>query len=345
MRGASSRLTLVMAASSLVPTLVALALIWRSTLSAQWRFAAIAALLVLSIGSVTFVASRSRYRLRTISNLIAALREGDFSFRARQHTRADPFDEVVTEVNLLAENLRRQRVEDLEATALVREVMAEIDVAVFTFDAELKLRLVNQRGERLLRQPVERLLARSAADLGLSDCLSGDSHRLTDLSFPGGPGRWEVRRGTFRAGGLPHHLLVLSDLTSTLREEERQAWQRLIQVLRHEINNSLAPIDSLAQSLGTLLSRDPRPWDWEDDVREGLGVIRERSKALNRFMTAYTRLTRLPEPRLIRVEVETWVRRVADLESRMPVTVAAGPALTINADGDQLEIVSPVGGG
>jgi signal transduction histidine kinase len=160
---------------------------------------------------------------------------------------------------------------------------------------------------------------------------------VSDLAFAGGAGRWDIRRSTFREGGLPHQLLVLSDLTQTLREEEREAWRRLVQVLRHEINNSLAPIDSLAGSLARQLDRDPRPGGWEDGMREGLSVIRNRSKALNRFMTAYSRLTRVPKPTLRRVAVGEWVRRVADLETRRRVAVLAGPDLTIDADGDQLD--------
>jgi signal transduction histidine kinase len=146
-----------------------------------------------------------------------------------------------------------------------------------------------------------------------------------------------VRQGTFREEGAPHRLLVLSDLTRTLREEERQAWQRLIQVLRHEINNSLAPIDSLAGSLATLLQREPRPEDWESDLTEGLEVISDRTKALNRFMTAYSRLTRLPKPKLAPVEVGGWIRRIAGLETRQQVIVTGGPEITIRADGDQLD--------
>lgn len=198
-------------------------------------------------------------------------------------------------------------------------------------------RLVNRRGERLLNERHERLSGRLAADLGLEECLSGRAPRVVDLSLPGGSGRWEIRRSTFREDGLPHQLLVLSDLTQTLREEERQAWRRLVQVLRHEINNSLAPIDSLAGSLAALIGREPRPHDWESDMCAGLSVIRDRSRALNRFMTAYSRLTRLPKPTPAAVDVAEWVRRVVDLETRKRVVVEAGPDLTIEADGDQLD--------
>ena len=132
-------------------------------------------------------------------------------------------------------------------------------------------------------------------------------------------------------------MLVIADLSRPLREEERQAWQRLIRVLGHELNNSLAPIRSMAGTLGSLLAREPRAPDWEEDMRRGLEVIKIRAEALSRFMEAYARLARLPTPKLQPVEVSSMVRRVAGLETRLKVTVLPGPALTIRADGDQLE--------
>src|ERR1700736_127488 len=119
-------------------------------------------------------------------------------------------------------------------------------------------------GKNLLGHPMDKLLGRNADDLGLAACYEVDEDEPLTLSFPGGSGRWGVRRSTFRAHGLPHELLVLTDLSRTLREEERRAWQRLVRVLGHEMNNSLAPIKSLAGSLETLLRRDPPPTDWQD---------------------------------------------------------------------------------
>lgn len=317
--------------------LVALILLWTGdfTPKVQWTLTLFVVLGGLAFGSALM--QRVVFPLRTVSNMLAALREGDFSLRAHQTGSDDALSQVMFEVNALGDTLRQQRLGALEATALLRKVMAEIDVAVYAFDSEQKLRLVNRRGERLLKQGRERLRGRLAADLGLEECLSGPAPRVADLSLPGGSGRWEIRRSTFREGGLPHQLLVLSDLTQTLRDEERQAWRRLIQVLRHEINNSLAPIDSLAGSLAALIGRDPRPEDWESDMCGGLSVIRDRSRALNRFMTAYSRLTRLPKPTRAAVNVANWVRRVVDLETRQRVVVEAGPELTIEADGDQLD--------
>jgi signal transduction histidine kinase len=171
----------------------------------------------------------------------------------------------------------------------------------------------------------------------LGECLQGDVARTFEKTFPGGAGRWGMRRSTFWERGMPHQLLVLADLSRALREEERQAWQRLLRVLGHELNNSLAPIKSIAASLESLLTRDPPPDDWREDMQRGLAVIASRTEALNRFMEAYTRLARLPQPRFQPVNVSDLIRRVVKLETRLSVALLPGPDVIIQADGDQLE--------
>jgi nitrogen fixation/metabolism regulation signal transduction histidine kinase len=331
------RILLLALAAGFPAALVALFMLWTGpyTPKVQWT------LTVVIVGVWTGCSFSVRHRvvlpLQTLSNLLAALRESDFSIRARGASGDDPLGAVMLEVNVLASTLHDQRLGALEAGALLRTVMVEIDVAVFTFDREQTLRLVNRAGERLLAQPAEQILGRTAPDLGLRACLDGVSPRIEDVTFPGGSGRFEVRRTTFRQGGVPHQLLVLADVSRPLRDEERQAWQRLIRVIGHEINNSLAPIKSIAGSLESMLARDDMPHDWNDDMRRGLAVIAARSDALSRFTTAYARLAKLPAPRLDSVNVPELVRRVAGVETRLGVRINEGPDLTIRADRDQLE--------
>ncbi|MBV8551787.1 MAG: ATP-binding protein [Acidobacteriaceae bacterium] len=277
--------------------------------------------------------------LRTLANLLEAMREGDYSIRARVENPKEPLGEVMQQVNAMAATLRDQRLGAVEATALLRKVMEEIDVAAFAFDPQQTLRLVNRAGERLLAQPAERLLARDATSLGLGEYLIGESEQTIQRAFPGATGRWGIRRSQFREGGRPHQLLVVTDLTRPLREEELQAWQRLVRVLGHELNNSLTPIKSIAQSLENLIKTDPRPDDWTEDMSRGLNVIAARSEALSRFMSAYARLAKLPSPKFGPVEVNALLRRVTSLETRMPVFFEECPPLTIQGDADQLEQV------
>jgi two-component system nitrogen regulation sensor histidine kinase NtrY len=327
-----------MALASASPgAIISLIFLWTGdyTPKVQWTLTVV--IVAFCLGFAFALRERVVLPLQTLSNLLAALGEGDFSIRARGARGGDPLGEVMIEVNTLVETLRHQRLDALEATTLLRKVMAEIDVAVYTFDEDRELTFVNRAGAELLAQVPERMLGRRAEELGLEDCLDGEAPRVINTAFPGGVGRWEIRRSLFRQGGLPHSLLVLSDLSQPLREEERQAFQRLIRVIGHEMNNSLAPIKSIAGSLATIVQRDPPPSDWRDDVQRGLGVIESRSESLSRFMSAYARLAKLPPPKLAPLEVGALVDRVVTLEKGHNLQVAGGPRLLVQGDGDQLE--------
>jgi len=317
--------------------LISAVLLWTGDYSPRLQWTLVLFICVIWLGLAFAVRRRVVFPLQTLSNLLAALGEGDYSIRARRSRAGDALSEVMREVNALSETLRQQRLGALEATTLLRKVMAEIDVAVFAFDDSQRLRLTNRAGERLLAHSVEQLLGKSAEELGLADCLVGESLPSIQRSFPGGSGRWGVRRGSFREGGVPHQLVVLSDLSRALRDEERQAWQRLLRVLGHELNNSLAPIKSMAATLESLLARNPRPADWQDDMMRGLAVIASRAEALGRFMGDYARLARLPQPSWRPVTVSEWLQRVVKLEHRIAIVLSPGPALVIQADSDQLE--------
>ena len=319
------RILLLALCAGLASTVVALILLWSGGYSSKLQWT-LTVLMILTWLSFAFTAqSRVVFPLRTLSNLLAALREGDFSIRARGANEGDALGEVLREVNALGETLRQQRLGALEATALLRKVMEEVDVAVFAIDGNGALRLVNRAGERILNQPEERLLGGNAADLGLAEYLTGETPRIEQIAFPGKSGRWEIHRGNFREAGLAHQLLVITDLSRALRDEERQAWQRLIRVLGHELNNSLAPIKSVAENLGSMLARKDRDPDWADDMRSGLNIIAARTDGLARFMSAYARLAKLPPPTFQGVDVGVWIRRVTGLESRLQVKLQAWP--------------------
>jgi len=326
-------------ASALPGALISLIFLWTGDFTPKVQWTLTVVIVAFCLGFAFALRERVVLPLQTLSNLLAALGEGDFSIRARGARGGDPLGEVLIEVNTLVETLRHQRLDALEATTLLRKVMAEIDVAVFTFDEDQELKFVNQAGARLLSQRAERLLGRRADEIGLQDCLAGEAPRVINTAFPGGVGRWEIRRSSFRQGGLPHELLVLSDLSQPLREEERQAWQRLIRVIGHEMNNSLAPIKSIAGSLSTIVERDPPAADWRDDVQRGLGVIGSRAESLSRFMSAYARLAKLPPPKFAALDVAAVIDRVVALEKGHNIENAGGPRLTIQGDSDQLEQV------
>jgi len=331
------RILFLALAAGLGSTLVAMILLWTGPYSSKLQWTLTVVMIITWLSFAFAAQSRVVFPLRTLSNLLAALREGDFSIRARGANVEDALGEVLREVNALGETLRQQRLGALEATALLRKVMEEIDVAVFAFDGNGCLRLVNRAGERVLAQPEERLLGRTAEELALAECLQGETPRIAQIAFPGKSGRWEIHRGSFREGGLAHQLLVITDLSRALRDEERQAWQRLIRVLGHELNNSLAPMKSIAENLTSMLGRKVRAADWQEDMRSGLTVIAARTDGLARFMNAYARLAKLPPPIFQPLDVGQWIRRVAGLEPRLQVQLKPGPEVKIQADQAQLD--------
>ncbi len=288
-------------------------------------------------GFAAAVRERVASPLRTLANLLEAMREGDYSIRSRGARGEEALGDVMAQVNEMGATLREQRLGALEATTLLRKVMEEIDVAIFAFDGNRKLKLVNRAGERLVAQAAERIMNADAESLGLAEFLEGAETRNVQQTFPSGSGRWGIHRALFREGGLPHQLLVVTDLTRALREEELQAWQRLVRVLGHELNNSLAPIKSIAGSLEMLVKRDPLPIDWREDTSRGLSIIATRSEGLSRFLGSYARLAKLPRPVLGPIDVGTWIRQVANLEQRIAPALTAGPDMTIQGDRDQLE--------
>jgi two-component system, NtrC family, nitrogen regulation sensor histidine kinase NtrY len=277
-------------------------------------------------------------RLGTMASVLTSFREGDFSIRAQATKGNALLDETIEELNQLGDTLREHRLGELEAWSLLRKVMAEVDVVVLAFDNDGRLKLANDAAAKALGvSSATSLFGTYANQLGVEELVQGTVPRIVRDSAVLGTGPWELRRGSFRLSGKPHDLVVLSDVSGALREQEREAWKRLIRVMGHEINNSLAPIQSISESLRTLLNQDPLPEGWQQDAEGGLSVVARRSEALGRFMSAYAKLARLPPPTMAVFQVASWVERVVALELRVPIHMLGGPEIELVGDADQLE--------
>ena len=311
-------------------------LLWRADFTPEVRWT----LLVIVYGAWFVAASTARQlavrSLNLIANLLGALREGDYSIRGLSARSGSSMAMVMREVNDLGSTLQRQRTEAVESTTLLTHVMEQIAVAVFAFDPTHRLLLVNKAAERLVGRPAIELTNLPASALGFNEYLTGDPRRLIDRTFGGRRGRYEVRRALFYRDGRPHHLVVMADLSQALREEEQAAWQRIVRVLSHEINNSLTPIKSIAHSLRRIVDRAPE-FQRSEEVLQGLSLIEERSGALGRFLRSYAQLARLPKPNPRHVNLPALIGRVVELEERLPVIVHPAAELTLSADSDQLE--------
>lgn len=317
-----------------LPALTAACVLALASGDSSWRFALVAIAAVITLLLARWQYRRLVFPVYTLSGLLEALRQGDYSLRGVQ---GGVLGDAIYDINALAERLQRERLEFEESSYLLGKTLAALDSAVFVFDERQRLRLLNPAGQRLLDAERHRLFGLGAAELGLAPLLEGPPARLLAHAFPGRSGRFEIRHAPLRSGGRGGQLLVVNDVGRVLREEERAAWQRLLRVLGHEVNNSLAPIQSMAGTLAVLAARDPLPEDWREDFRGGLELIGHRAEALGRFLSSYSRLARLPPPQPSAVELSALVAKVARLEQRLPVTVEAGEPLTVLADPDQLE--------
>ncbi len=327
------RLVLLLAVPGL---LVSGVLIWLQSWTVESKLALLAIELLLCALIAAALHDHIVRPLQTLANVVGSLRDEDYSFRARLAVPNDALGELSLEVNALADLLSRHRTGAIEAAALLQRVVEEVDIPIFAFDPGGKLRLVNSAGEKLLQQSSGQLLGRMASELGLHTSLSCENESLLTLPFSGGA-RWVVRRSSFRQQGIPHMLVVLSDVSRALREEERSAWQRLIRVIGHELNNSLAPIKSIAGSLNSQLSKTNLQDEQRQDFERGLAIIETRAASLNRFLQAYRQLAQMPPPELRPCSVSALVTHVAALETRVRVNVIPGPDVTLLADHGQLE--------
>jgi len=283
---------------------------------------------------VSFLMEQIVRPMQTLANVVAALREDDYSFRARGARRNDALGDLALEVNALAGMLQAQRTGALEAVALLERVMASVESPVLAFDRGGQLLMLNAAGERALGTTSTKALGRSAQDLHVTHLLESNDGELVHLrQHMSQTDRWVVKRSYFRSRGVQHTLLMLSNVSKALRDEERLAWERLIRVLGHEINNSLTPIKSIAGSLRSrLVAGEASP-----DFERGLAVIEDRAESLNRFLQAYRQLMRLPTPKPERVSLAALIHRVAQLEARLPVAIAESEDTIVRVDPVQIE--------
>jgi two-component system, NtrC family, nitrogen regulation sensor histidine kinase NtrY len=319
--------------------LLSLVLLWNSGISLDHKMESTALLIILWLGLSFSTRGHVVNSLRILSNVISAVKDEDFSFRATNAAPGDALGELSLEINNLSRALAEERLGSMETASLLRKILAEADTIIFTFSPDNRLRIVNRSGTRFLGKKEEDLINRTAQELGIADLLEGPVSEVLSRDISGGGKRWIVRRASFRQNGQPHRLVVLAEASEALRAEEQLAWQRLIRVLSHEINNSLAPIGTIARTLGRMAATMELPPPLSENLNHGLEVIHERADSLGRFLQSYTRVAHVPAPQKRPVPVNTLISHVAALERRLAVKLVRGPRIHVSVDPDQLEQV------
>jgi two-component system nitrogen regulation sensor histidine kinase NtrY len=290
-------------------------------------------ILVVLLGSLlTFycvyqIHHKIAYQFRSLSNLLNSMVQGDYTLRARSVQGSGALDELTATLNRLAERLSQQRWESVESQLLLTTVIEHIDVAIVALSEDNTLRLLNPAAKKLLSdtsESHERLLGQLAF---VQSCPSG-WHQVVELSLGHQQGRFNIHLEEFRESGRQHKLLFIADVRTLLRSEEIRAWQSLVRVMSHEINNSLSPIASISQTLSRLIDRDAADTAYHEDLLKGLAIIGERANGLSQFVESYKQLAKLPEPQKQHASVRLLCEKACALFKRSSIAIES----TIDAE-------------
>jgi len=279
------------------------------------------------------------YQFRSISNLLEALIQGDYALRARSDQSGGALDELVSAMNDLAQGMSQQRWESVESQLLLRTIIEHIDVAIIALTQNNQIRFSNPAADHLLQLHNPSSNQQLLQQLAFVQELTSGCHQLVELSLGYQQGRFNVYIEEFRDAGKQHKLLFITDMRSLLRTEERKAWQDLIRVISHEINNSLSPIASISQTLKRLIERDVRGETLAEDLREGLHIISERAIGLSQFVESYKQLAKLPEPQIQPLAIRPLVEKIVALFNHTAIEIETEINFTLQLDPIQFEQV------
>jgi nitrogen fixation/metabolism regulation signal transduction histidine kinase len=293
-------------------------------------------LLVAWTGFLVMASHRSiSSHLRSIDNLLEALETEDYSLRATDQYGTDELGSVYARVNKLAESMQYKRVAESELHFLLEKVIEQIDVAIVVFDSQLAISMLNPRCCELLAKSPAELVGTPLAESEFTRLPWKDT--LVDYEFPGASGKWKITWQEYREQGRPGRILYISDLQTVLAEQELKTWKNLIRVIAHEVNNSLAPISSISQSLISLIEPANMPAEWRAKVVSVLEVIGQRSESLKTFISQYAQIARLPEPNMTEVSLQSLFKKATSMFEGQQFEIK-GLADSTPAYGDALQL-------
>lgn len=333
----SHRMLFSVLAAGFPAVVLCLILLWNNPYSLDHKLEGTALTLISWLGLSFSARGAFVHSLRVLANVVSSMQEEDFSFRATGAFQGDALGELAIEINSLAQALEEERLGSLERASLLSKVMNEAGAIILAFSPDGKVRLLNKAATELLGKEENQILNHTASELGIGHLLGREASETITRQFGNMEKRLLVRRTWFRQHGIQHRLVVLSEASEALRAEERSAWQRLIRVLNHEINNSLAPIKSISRTLSRMPAIAALPPEARELLSHGLEVIGSRAESLNRFLQSYAALARLPRPNKQTFDLAALMRHVSKLESRLDVTVNDGPPVRVKMDRDQIE--------
>ena len=275
----------------------------------------------------------SAFQFRSLSNLLDAMNQGDYSLRASSVDGDIARNELVNSINNLAKRLNRQRLESIENQLLLRTVIDHIDVAIIAVNDDNELILSNPAANKLLQLPTSPSHTNNLSQqLSSVDSLVGGQSKVMKLTFAGHLAKYNVHVESFRYAGQQQKLLFLTDVSLLLRTEERNAWQSLVRVISHEINNSLAPIASISETLKRAMAKQQNTSQESSNLFEGLQVISQRANNLKDFVNSYRQITKLPEPKKKITSIANLVEKVIPLFQTNKILLGSSPEVSLSID-------------
>ena len=305
-----------------------------------WRIALalVAACVYLVLGRLARRALADRDRLiEAVADGIAGLRDGDYSVAVAAPRDDAPLQRLVENYNGIGARLRAQRQDLYQRELLLDTVIQATPLALVLTNSSgtvlygnLAARQMFHAGHKLEGLAFPELLARMP--MALREAYSGEQDTLFTVEIDGESQVHHLSQRRFLLNGQPHRLCLLKQLTRELNAREVSTWKRVIRVIAHEINNSVAPIASLAQS-GQRLAAAPD----EAQLKRVFGAIEERMSHLAGFVDGYSRFAKLPRPRLAPVE---WRAFLESLRAMAPFERdGEWPRRTAHLDESQMQQV------
>ena len=300
--------------------------------------------LVVAFANVR-IYQKASYQFRSLTNLLEAMTNGDYSLRARSKENSGALNELIDSINGLANRLQRQKQISIESQLLLKMVIDHIDVAVIALSEEnvetQNIVFANPAAKKLLKLERSQELANdivSSISKSVESLQQGKS-KVLDLNSDNLKGKFNIHLETFRQSGNSNKLIFITDVRAILRQEERNAWQNLVRVISHEINNSLAPIASISQTLQKLTKQQGSGGQEDSDIVDGLSIIEQRAKGLSQFIDSYRKLAKLPAPVLVRTPVDDLLNKLSILFEKDKIILPSRKDLSITIDPLQIEQV------
>ena len=285
--------------------------------------------------------NNAEYQIRTLSNLIESMIDGDYSLRGRLQTNP-AFQELLNLINSLADTLYRHKIEAKESRLLLERIMEQMDAMVLATNEHGMVVMANASANNLILGNVENIHQISLMSLPIGAIIINAEAGIIEFNQSQLSGEHFLFKESFLSEGKQHQLYLLTNAERLLMEKERNAWQSLLRVLSHEMNNSLTPISAISQSLQTKLKRSissPKPSINNESLLEGIGIINERADSLSGFIASYSQLSHLPKPNLSHFNLHEILNNTLGLFPNCQIKINVEMGIMIKADKNQFEQV------